>query len=459
MATRFYHSIPASIDLAPSSWSAGWNVTSGGVAQGHLGDAVGQTTWNVSLAGTGVSGQNRALARFVSAELKAQTISGSAAAQLICQEAVATDNYTPAIAIKVITSAGADRGVLLAVQSPASTEFSTATVNRSFKTTAGSTTLTLSSLAVSDGDRIVVEYGFNQTSTSTGLGSVRWCGPAGRPDAQTDLPIDESATTGVGWIEFTQDIEFREPYCTKVIAAVPIDVAERTSAASATNATATLTLNHATWGCTLRQGDLIIAVLHSRLSSTFSLNTSGGQTWTNAGTVTGPPSIGVYWCQFNGTFTTAPIFNSSSSTNTSGMLIRVGGANLTGTWAIDTAMSVSSDATSSYDVASWTPVNGQNFNLAVLGTQDDNSWSHSTSAPWTDIGMIRNVASTDASLICVGQTQVSATATGILSMFQNVVTGDTTHYGWVSWYQGNPVVATPTIARDIFAHFSHLINR
>jgi hypothetical protein len=144
MATRFYHSIPASIDLAPSSWSAGWNVTSGGVAQGHLGDAVGQTTWNVSLAGTGVSGQNRALARFVSAELKAQTISGSAAAQLICQEAVATDNYTPAIAIKVITSAGADRGVLLAVQSPASTEFSTATVNRSFKTTAGSTTLTLS---------------------------------------------------------------------------------------------------------------------------------------------------------------------------------------------------------------------------------------------------------------------------------------------------------------------------
>ena len=117
MPTRFYVRDETGA-VTPSSWNSGWNKTSGSFTQKRMltTPAIAGTdalNANMDNAGSGTSGQFVAIIRYESDALDAQTISGTIKGATLCLETNSTDDYTLAIAAKVITSAGADRGVLL----------------------------------------------------------------------------------------------------------------------------------------------------------------------------------------------------------------------------------------------------------------------------------------------------------------------------------------------------------
>lgn len=139
--------------------------------------------------------QNRAnagysmLGQYVFGPIAAQTISGNISGQMRVQEASAAYNHQFRINVRVFDGDAVLRGTLLA-PTTVGTEFSdSALTNHSIPSTA------LASLAVEDGDYIVIEIG---RGSALGQADFR-IGDA----ATNDLPVDQTSTTdGRPWIEF-----------------------------------------------------------------------------------------------------------------------------------------------------------------------------------------------------------------------------------------------------------------
>jgi hypothetical protein len=143
--------------------------------------------------------------QYVSDSLPAQTISGNVKAQFQGLEAHANNNLFLCLKIFVVNQAGTVvTGTLLAITRTAVGEYGTALINQTFPSTA------LSSLAINENDRLVVEVGLagNSGPASGGVqghnGSLRWgCSAAGG-----DLPENntDTGTTLRPWIEFSNTI-------------------------------------------------------------------------------------------------------------------------------------------------------------------------------------------------------------------------------------------------------------
>jgi len=373
VATRLYFNVK-SAPVAPSSWSAGWNTTSGtfNYALGDRDVAAGGV--DIANGGTGTTSQYRALGRFVSAPLAAQTISGTVKGQVNARETNATDNYSLAIGIKVIQSGGSDRGAVLAVTAPdaSGNELAiTTSTNRSFRDSAESASISLSSLAVSDGDRIVVEVGFYQQSTSTANAFIT----LGDTHNVADLAENETTTTSLAaWVEFSQDLLFsdifpREHY------SIPTD--------NGTNATTGVTITPQT---AMRTNDLVLVYCQSRASATWSVTTTGGQTWNDAGAIGAAGPYGrLYWCVFNGTWSANPVFTSTVGTATSAIMHSFCAPDTTGTWAVDNAL-----ATATFTAPS-TPFTVTRTGVTTTGSIGVvlASWHTSEQyVPWADMDML-----------------------------------------------------------------------
>lgn len=144
--------------------------------------------------------------QYVSPALAAQTISGTAKMRMVVAEETANDNVAAQLVVYVVSNDGQTvRGVLYAGDSdtanPPSNEFGTAYANRAFPR-AATTNFALSSLAISEGDRLVVEYGARMRGTARTSVLV---GYTTGSDGTTDLPEDETDTSQVKlpWIEFS----------------------------------------------------------------------------------------------------------------------------------------------------------------------------------------------------------------------------------------------------------------
>lgn len=145
-------------------------------------------------AGTGTRGARQ----YVSEPLAAQTISGTVKCYIRCLELDVDDNCTSRLLIRVCNNAGtAYTGTLLSLAHyGTSTEFSASLRNIAFAN--GDT---LSSLAINEGDRLVVELGNNNAggdnTTSLEFGD----------NSGTDLGENETETTANNpWIEFSADL-------------------------------------------------------------------------------------------------------------------------------------------------------------------------------------------------------------------------------------------------------------
>jgi hypothetical protein len=400
MATRLYTNADAA-GVTPSSWLGGWNDTTStttSTLQGHT--AASAST--ASQAGTGVSGQFRALSRFVSPPLKAQTIDGTVSGVFRASQGAATDDYTLAVGIKVIQSDGTDRGTLLAVvasDDPATHEFAltgSGVSRRLFRDVAESSSISLSSVSVSAGDRIVVEVGFRQGSTSTNNASLALYANS-RGDGIADLPFsDGDATNGVPWVEFSADIKFQAPFFLRAIS-IPEDVAADSGGTNSVSPTTFTQLQLAP----ARQGDLIIADQHYRSNTAPTISAAAGQSWTseaeqNLGTTNYRTRN---WCTFDGTWDTDLSLTTTNGTANSCQVLIFRAEEATDTWVQDVAQAETEDTTSPFAATAVTTVANEVIVLCSWATPDNNTWSAVSGAGWIDIGsaQYRNLASTDMS--------------------------------------------------------------
>lgn len=207
MATRFYFPLDTAADVSPG-FDSGWNyttealrrkmVTAKGASAITVGTQVGPWT-------AGQIPEHRALDRqYVSAPIAAQTLSISTVkGQLMVREYAVQDNVDKIILMAKVVSndGGTVRGTLFAIGSGGlAGEFINNLSHRNKTLADGDATLLVVAEA---GDRIVVELGYEGTSTATPEASAKWGEDA------TDLPEEETQTTnGAGWIEFGFDVVF-----------------------------------------------------------------------------------------------------------------------------------------------------------------------------------------------------------------------------------------------------------
>ena len=405
--------------VAPASYSAGWNKTTGGVTscagdtyKSIPADSSSLSTFNNA---SGTSGHFTAFNRIVLRRmLAAQTISGNIKGVFRLRQADTTDNFTLAIAIKVVKPDGTDRGVLLAVTASDDTsatppELSTSNTNRRYRDAEESASIALTSLAVSDGDYLVIEQGIRQDSTSTA--AVNFSLPAAK-FGSTDALENDTANSGETWVEFDTDLAFLYPQ-TGVhyygSTATPHDDAAATGTA---NPTAKAPPSG------MLAGDLVVMVGTARAAGlTLAVSETGGQTWTaHTGGSSTNKSNRVFTCTFNGTWSADPSVSFGSTTCNSVIMHVFRPPSTAYTWETNVAINntVMSAAATTTITGQTTTGTNPTVTLAGWDSVDDNTWGSLTGTGWevTGTAQYRNTSSTDQSSTYAHKIQTTAGATG-----------------------------------------------
>lgn len=198
MARRFYLPSSGAAPVSPAYGSA-WEQTSA-ATRGPLVTAVTNTAF-ADFTDTETNSSNTwdVLHRqFISAGFPGPgTISGTISCEVFGRESSTGRDFNPAMVVRVVSNDGSTEvGVLLSTQLAA--EWGNSNASRHFNA------ITVSSLAVSAGDRLVVELGFRATNTDTtsGTDTMRF----GDPTANSDLPANTNTSTeNRTWVELSVD--------------------------------------------------------------------------------------------------------------------------------------------------------------------------------------------------------------------------------------------------------------
>ena len=444
MVTRMYPaSAPTGGLVTPSSWSAGWNKTAGAGTKELLLWTEALYT-NVNLGGitaSGTSGHFTAQQRFISQPLLPQTIAGTVKGQFLCNEVAAGDNFTLAFAIKVIQADGSDRGVLIGTTASDDTAATppemvvTTPTNRRLLNSAESASITLSSLAVSAGDRLVFEFGVRQASTATSAPAIFACADS----ALGDLAENDTATTAANaWIEFSQDIAFgvtfyREAATPAGLNAVATGTADPTAVTPPTG---------------MRAGDLVCMIGHQRATgATLAVSQASGQTW-NSLTAIGGTTITarVFWCVFNGTWGSDPSVDFSAAVcNSVQMLTFRPPTNHF--WAINVAQVELDIAAAPHTITGQTTLrDNPTLTLAGWFTADDNQWGNIAGGTWQVCGdsWYINQSGSDQSSSYAYLSKIGAGATGNVTKDQTAL-GDDPSTTFIVTFEAVPKPPPPAV--------------
>jgi hypothetical protein len=204
VATRLY----LSTGLAPISPAAdaSWEKATGFRRGQANTEQSGTTLLEHGQTAQGTIGNDTLWGMFLSAPLDSnQTITGNVKGQVIAREAATSNDSRMQCLIRVLSNDGTTvRGTLLAHDTGAlASEFATGT-NTNRKVPRGGSTA-LGSVNALTGDRISIEIGYRQHATQTANHIAVFGDPA---DGTADLPENETATSGVPWVEFDQTITF-----------------------------------------------------------------------------------------------------------------------------------------------------------------------------------------------------------------------------------------------------------
>lgn len=207
MASRWYFSAAGTIAGVEPAYDAGWNYTTEASRRALLAAKSASESLTIGTQigpWTATAGQTALDRQYISEPLKAQTISGTFKGQVMTREYATTDNVDRLfVAVKVVSNDGTTVRATLFARANATTtlEFISNVTHRNKRIADGDT---LSSYDCTDGDRLLIEIGYsNSTAGTTPEASARW----GAPTGTNDLPENETQTTaGVGWIEFSADI-------------------------------------------------------------------------------------------------------------------------------------------------------------------------------------------------------------------------------------------------------------
>lgn len=412
MPTRFYFGTTLTeVPLTPSSNMAGWNVN-GTINKKILRRKNGYSNSSIgNVAAPGVSGQFVRNVCFISDALDAQTIDGTIKGQFLCNEQVAGDNFTLAVGVRVIRPDRTDRGVLLAVTASDDTsstppEMSDAVAtNRSLQDSSENFSLTLSSLAVSAGDYLVIEIGIREASTSVNTASIY------ASNNSTDLPEDQIATTGDAWIEFSDDITFIDSNNYYYASA-------STYLANSANPTAV------TPPVGMLPGDLVLMVGEERATgATLAIQADGGQSWNALNAIsTTNVTARVFWCVFNGTWGANPSINFGTAVCNSVAMHVFRPPAQDYTWSINQALVELDIAAAATQTIVGQTTTGTNHTITFAGwcTADDNAWYQLSGTGWETTGLssYANGAGSDMSMTFAHKIQTAAGATGNVSKTQ-----------------------------------------
>lgn len=210
MATRFYLTSDFPVwGLTPTP-SASWTVSSSPYRSALVRTRKGSVFTTRSKAETSGSTADVLICQLISDQLAAQTVSGKVKGVIRAQESALAADMRAQMTIRVLSSNGSTvRGTLLAFDTSAlSHEFSDSDLyNRSFPLQAldlGGETLT--PVAASRGDRLVVEVGYRAHNAS----ATSYTGSLAMGDSSTsDLAENETDRDVFNpWIEFNSDLVF-----------------------------------------------------------------------------------------------------------------------------------------------------------------------------------------------------------------------------------------------------------
>jgi hypothetical protein len=203
VATRLYGVANTAAPVSPA-FDSGWLSTTGSVRRGMSLTKAATTETVAGQAIASGAGNNALAFQLVSDPLDAQTITGGTVTVIMRgRELATTDNVNKRWRkVYVVSNDGSTvRGTLVSMAASASTtELGTSPAGTVMALNAGTGTL-----AVSAGDRIVVEVGYGLSSTGTTPQADMVIGGNG-----TDHTTTEGDTTGtVPWVEFSQNLTFQ----------------------------------------------------------------------------------------------------------------------------------------------------------------------------------------------------------------------------------------------------------
>jgi len=223
MATRFY--LPSTGEPASSpTFGAGWADTAGATRREMVRSRI-SSAFAEADRGAGGAGatQFELIRQYVSSEtLQAQTLTGTIKGVIRARETHAGAQCDLAIRVAVCAGDGTNIRQVLAVTSEdavagagnntgAAPEFNISAgtsadlQNRRFETGTATYDLTLTSTAIDAGDRLIVEIGYGDQSTSTTRYGIVECGDS----HASDLAENQTGTDQYNpWVEFSADITF-----------------------------------------------------------------------------------------------------------------------------------------------------------------------------------------------------------------------------------------------------------
>ena len=288
--------------------------------------------------------------------------------------------------------------------------------------TVGTTTISLGGLMIpTDSGAIYCAQNGDQTNTAT------WTNATESEDQNAGNSRSGSAyttTAGTPTITYASDVATTNPYgilgvvfvpLGYVLPATPIYFSSASIPAvdGGTSASGTVTI---TPPASMNAGDLVIVICESRASATWSIGVTGGQTWTSETAFSGTagPYLRIFWCQYNGTWSASPRFDSTSATSTTAVMHVFRSGVPANTWAIDVAQATATfTGTASPVRTGLTTVHADALTLAVWASLDDNTWSSLSGTGWgvTGLAQYRNASGTGQVVAFAHHLDAAASAT------------------------------------------------
>lgn len=211
-------------------------------------------------------------------------------------------------------------------------------------------------------------------------------------------------------------------------------------------------------------GDLVVVYAYCRnASATIDVSNTGGQSWTSETTHQGTSATltaRVFWCRFNGTWSAAPSFSFSSTTNTSVVMHVFRPNTSTNSWGLSTASTTNQENTltsrasatshgNPADAATFTPTESNTVSLSIVSSQDDNTWGSLTGAGWTQVtspaSQFRNLAGNDTSCAFAYFLQGAAASIPVTGLSQLANGPDAGIGGLYIWYEFTPPSDIPPL--------------
>ncbi len=204
MATKMYLPSTGTAPVTPSAW-AGWSATAAGITR-PFSITKGSTTMTTISAVDGITTGPTAMVRWVSPPLAAVTITGTW--RYVARHAtVQASGFVKGCAVlKVVSNDGTTvRGTLISRLSTShTTNFNVSGALRNLMNPEWEGTIACTSVAASEGDRLVFEIGFYNQNASTDDFSFS-CGE----DSATDCVFDDAGTAANNpWMELSQTLTF-----------------------------------------------------------------------------------------------------------------------------------------------------------------------------------------------------------------------------------------------------------